>query len=167
MCIGSGFEMSKEEIIKILKKCEIFNGLSEGELQSVAGVGKIETFEAGDTIYKQGDLGTKVYVLSKGQVSLQRRLDLGISGRANGTVFVLREQPNRRLMGGWSALAGASHVQMCSAVCNTTVRVVSIRCSDLQAVLRENRKIRVKILEKLVLLLRDRIDSSYGAFETL
>jgi hypothetical protein len=58
-------------------------------------------------------------------------------------------------------------VQMCSAVCDTPTQVVSIHCADLKAVLNENPGLRVKFLERLVLLLRDRIDSSYGTFEAL
>ena len=159
--------MSTKQIAEILKKCEILGVLSDNELRSISRLGQIETFEAGDTIHKQGSLGIKLYVLSKGQVSLERKIDLGNSRQGNVTVFVLRERPNRRLMGGWSTLVGKEHVQMCSAVCNTPTQVVSIPCGDLKAVLYENSEIRIKILEKLVLLLRDRIDSSYGAIETL
>ncbi|MFC1489227.1 cyclic nucleotide-binding domain-containing protein [Thermodesulfobacteriota bacterium] len=159
--------MSTEQITEILKKCEIFGDLSDKELRSIAQLGQIEIFEPGDTIHKQGSLGTKLYILSKGQVSLERKVDLGNSRQGNITVFVLRERPNRRLMGGWSTLVGKEHVQMCSAVCNTPTQVVSIPCSDLKTVLNENSEIRIKILEKLVLLLRDRIDSSYGAIETI
>lgn len=159
--------MNTGQLTEILRKCEIFGDLSDQELRSIAQLGQIETFETGDTIHEQGSLGTKLFILSKGQVSLERKVDLGNSRQGNVTVFVLRERPNRRLMGGWSTLVGKEHVQMCSAVCNTPTQVVSIRCSDLKAVLNENSGIRIKILEKLVLLLRDRIDSSYGAIETL
>ena len=50
---------------------------------------------------------------------------------------------------------------------DSTQPVVSISCSDLKEVLDKNPMIRVKILEKLVLLLRDRIGTSYRAIESL
>ena len=108
-----------------------------------------------------------MYVLSKGQVVLEKKIDLGNSRQANVTVFVMRELPHRRLMGGWSTLVGEDHVQMCTAVCNAPTEVVAISCSDLKEVLEKNPMIRVKILEKLVLLLRDRIGTSYRAIESL
>ena len=86
---------------------------------------------------------------------------------ANVTVFALKEQTNRRLMGGWSALVGEQHVQMCSAVCEKPTKVISMRCSDLRETIIKDSTMRIKILEKLILLLRDRIYSSYGAIETL
>jgi hypothetical protein len=56
---------------------------------------------------------------------------------------------------------------MCSAVCEKPTKVISMRCSDLRETIIKNSTIRIKILEKLILLLRDRIYSSYGAIETL
>jgi hypothetical protein len=47
------------------------------------------------------------------------------------------------------------------------MRIVSIRCSDLRNTMVQDSVIRINILEQLVLLLRDRILSSYEAIETL
>jgi len=118
-------------------------------------------------IYEQGSIGTKLYIFSEGRVTLERRIDLGDVRVANITVFALREQKNRRLMGGWCALVGEQHVQMCSAVCEKPTKVISMRCSDLRKTIIKNSTMRIKILEKLILLLRDRLYSSYEAIETL
>jgi len=159
--------MSAENIAEILRKCEIFSELSDEEIQSIDELGRMIRFKAGDTIYEQGSLGTNLYVLAEGQVALERRADLGNSRQANVTVFVLKEHSNRRLLGGWSWLVGEPHIQMCSAICQKTTRVACIRSSDLREAMIKHTGIQVKILKKLVLLLRDRIDSSFGAFEVL
>ena len=79
----------------------------------------------------------------------------------------LMERESRRVMGSWHTLIGEEHVHMCSAVCKKPTEIVSISCSDLgNAIIRES-TVRLKILEQLVLLLRDRILSSYEAFEAL
>jgi len=44
--------------------------------------------------------------------------------------------------------------------------LVSVECSKLRDYIAKNLEIKTKILEKLILLLRDRIDSSYKAMET-
>jgi hypothetical protein len=82
-------------------------------------------------------------------------------------VFVQRESPFRRLMGGWSALVGEQHVQMCTAKRYKPTTGISISSSELAETLSRNLEIRSKILKKLILLLRDRIASSYEAMETM
>jgi len=159
--------MSIEEITEILRMCELFSNLSDKELRSIAKLGRIEKFEAGERIYEQSSIGTKLYILFKGHVALERMVDLGGVRKANVTVFTLRERTNRRIMGGWCTLVGKQHVQMCSAICEKPTQVISMRCSDLRETMIKDSTIRIKILEKLILLLRDRIYSSYGAIETL
>lgn len=159
--------MDIEKITEILRMCELFSELSDTELVSIANLGRVEKFEPGEKIYEQSGIGTKLYILAQGRVTLERTVELGGGRIANVTVFALKEQKNRRLMGGWSALVGEQHVQMCSAVCEKPTKVISMRCSDLRETIIKNSTIRIKILEKLILLLRDRIYSSYGAIETL
>jgi len=159
--------MSIKKITEILRMCELFSDLSDNELESIAKMSRIEKFGPGKKIYEQGDVGTKLYILSEGRVTLERRVDLGGVRVANITVFALKEQTNRRLMGGWCALVGKQHIQMCSAVCEIPTKVISMRCSDLRETMIKDSTIRIKILEKLILMLRDRLYSSYGAIETL
>jgi signal-transduction protein with cAMP-binding, CBS, and nucleotidyltransferase domain len=159
--------MSLEEIIEILRVCELFCELSDNELQSIAQLCRIEKFEAGDIIYQQDSIGTKLYILARGHVTLERKMDLGGTRKAKINVFSLIERANRRVMGSWYTLIGKQHVHMCSAICEKPTKIVSMRCSDLRNTMVRDSMIRIKILEQLVLLLRDRILSSYEAIETL
>ena len=69
--------MELEKIVETLIKCELFNHLNDDELQSIAKMGNIEEYNAGDEIFKQGNVGTKLYILSKGLISLYRNIQLG------------------------------------------------------------------------------------------
>ena len=159
--------MELEEIRNTLRKCELFSELTEEEIATIAELGSVGEYNSGEIIYNRGDLGTKLYVLSKGQVSLYRQFSLAEGRRAYIPVYVLRETARRRLMGAWCTLVGEQHIQMCSARCDRPSTVISIECSRLREVIVENQNIRVKILEKLALILRDRIESSYAAVESL
>ena len=64
-------------------------------------------------------------------------------------------------------LVGEQHVQMCSAKCDKPSKVISLGCSELREIIVKNSKIHTKILEKLILILRDRLENSYAAMETL
>jgi len=159
--------MSTDVITAVLRKCEVFDELSDEELNSIAKLGKVEKFSAGDTIYSQGSIGKNLYVLSEGQVYLERIMDIGGMRKAIVPVFIQRESPSRRLMGCWSTLVGEQHMQMCTAKCYKPTTVVSLSGSELREFIYKDLVLTVKILKKLVLLLRDRIDSSYEAMETL
>jgi CRP-like cAMP-binding protein len=160
-------EMEIDTIMKLLRKCEVFGELSDKELRSIAKLCKIEKFAVGDTIYSQGSRGEKLYVLAEGEVTLERTIDIGDLRKARIPVFTFRATPSRRLMGGWFALLGEQHLHMCTATCYRATTLVSIECPKLRDYIAKNVEIKAKILEKLVLLLRDRIDSSYKAMETL
>ena len=159
--------MGIEKITEVLRMCDLFCELSENELLSIANLCRMEAFEAGDLIYIQNSVGTKLYILSTGRVTLERTIDLGGTRKAKVNVFSLIEQTNRRVMGSWYTLIGKQHEHMCSATCEKPTRMVSMQCSDLRDTMVKDSDIRIKILEKLVLLLRDRIISSYEAIETL
>jgi CRP-like cAMP-binding protein len=159
--------MSLEEIIGILKMSDLFCELSAHELQSIAKLCRIEEFAAGDIIYEQDSIGKKLYILARGHVTLERKVDLGGTRKAKLNVFTLMEQANRRVMGSWYTLIGEQHVHMCSAICEKPTKILSVRCSDLRKTMVQDSMIRIKILEQLILLLRDRILSSYEVLETL
>ena len=159
--------MGIKEITEILRMCELFCELSDNELRSIANLCQIEEFKPGDKIYEQDSIGTKLYILARGRVTLERKIDLDGTRKARVNVFSLIEQVNRRAMGSWYTLIGKQHVHMCSAICDKPTKMISMRCSELRDTMLKDSKIQIKILEKLVLLLRDRIISSYEALETL
>jgi len=159
--------MDSREIGEVLRKCELFSGLSEAQVDTIAGIGRTEDFDAGEALYAQGDVGSKVYVLVRGRVSLIRAMELGGRRTGNVVVYVVKEKPNRRLMGGWCTLVGEPHVQMCSALCDAPTRVVSFPCEELRKAIVRDPVLGVKLLEKLFLILRDRIEGSYAVMETM
>lgn len=63
--------------METLKRCEFFSDLSGQEVRTIGKSGRVEEFEAGQTIYEQGDVGIKLYIPSKGQVSLDIELTMG------------------------------------------------------------------------------------------
>jgi CRP-like cAMP-binding protein len=159
--------VNKEQVVSVLRKCEVFSRLSERELRSIAAMAAMESFHAGETIYTQGSIGRKLYVLAEGQVVLERTMNIGGEREATVPVFIQRENPSRRLMGAWSSLVGEEHVQMCTARCYKPTTVITLLTEELGELLSEHPGTRVGILEKLVLLLRDRIASSYQEMEAV
>ena len=159
--------MELKKIIEVLKKCELFNHLADDELKPIAKMGKIEEYNTGDEVFKQGDAGNRLYILSKGFISLYRNIQLANNRKGTVTVYQAREKPCRRLLGSWCALIDDRHVLMCTARCEKPSKLISLPTDGLRKFLEKDIKIRAKILEKLVLLLKDRLESSYSAMQTL
>lgn len=159
--------MESDEIIETLKKCELFKDLNDEELNKLADLCTLEKRRAGETMYTQGQPGEKLYLLSKGQVSLHRNYLLHKSRVADVVVYISRETSNRRLIGGWFALVGKEHVHMCSAKCDKDSRLIVIDGAGLRNLVLDKPDVRIKIIEMLIIILRGRLESSYDSFESI
>ncbi|MDD3925207.1 MAG: Crp/Fnr family transcriptional regulator [bacterium] len=66
------------EKIKLLKKCNLFSGLEEDQLDELSGISRIAEYEAGDGIFNAGDPAAGLFFLVSGSVKIYR---LSIDGR--------------------------------------------------------------------------------------
>jgi len=65
----------------ILKRIDLFNGLTDGEITAVARLCKERIFRAGQVVLAEGSRGEEMYVLKKGKV----RIDFAVPGKADVT----------------------------------------------------------------------------------
>ena len=63
-------EQELEEILPFLKTNFLTKSLADEEIKNIALAMKKELFSKNDTIIKYGDMGTKYYILSKGNVKV-------------------------------------------------------------------------------------------------
>jgi len=57
-------------IVPLLKKVEILNSLSEGQLEKVAELCREQTSNAGDIIFKENDKSSELYLIQDGLVEI-------------------------------------------------------------------------------------------------
>jgi len=84
------------DIVTELKRCNIFQGLSEQELEEVASLGVVEKREEGTRVIAEGTAAQAVYVLTGGKVAVR------MSSRDGNEVVVDVLGPGSVF--GWSAL---------------------------------------------------------------
>ena len=60
-------------MMKTLQSLEIFSAFSEDLLKALSSFVKIETYNKGDLIFKEGDEGTAMYIIEKGQVEIRKK----------------------------------------------------------------------------------------------
>lgn len=157
--------MACADIIECLKICELFGPLAEEEIEglaaAVADSSQMHSYQAGDTIFAQGDHTTRLYIIADGQVSLQRMFSLG--GRtANMPVALLGKG---RAMG-WTALLYGPHEATATALCQKPTRVIAMDGTALRSVLENEPRLGFRVMGQLACMLGDRLRSAYSAMET-
>ena len=155
--------MNRTEIEHILETCELFKGLKKSHIEQIAGLCTEKQYEGGEYVFCQGDFGEHLYIIVEGHIFLERSIDLG---NRKGNV-VIEALGRGRVLGCWSTLLGEPHILMSSAICQKPTKVVAIKGSDLRQMMIDSSKLGFNILERLFLLLRDRIQSAYGAMEKI
>lgn len=155
--------MDTSEIEEILENCEFFKGLGRDEIKKMAGHCKLETYIAGESIFRQGDFEENLYVIAEGYVFLERSVDLEAKKGSVVTAILGKG----RVLGCWSTLLGESHNLMSSATCQKPATLVSMKGIELREMMLANRELGFNVLERLCFLLRDRMQGAYGALERI
>jgi len=155
--------MDQSEIFQALERSEFFRGLDKKDIEKIAGLCREQTFEPGQTIFRQGDTGDRIYIIVEGQVALERTVDLGTR---KGNV-VIGAFGKGRAFGCWSTLLGKPHSFLSSASCQKPTKTVFFNGSEIRALMLSNTALGFCILERLCFFLRDRIQSVYGAMERI
>jgi len=163
----TGVKAKKEapltERVKCLRGCALFVDLSDEQIRRMATQFHAETYEAGGAIFRQGDLGHKIYVVSRGQVSLERTVNLG-GGEANVTVSLLGRC---RLLGCWACLLGEYRHLTESAVCQKKTQIISAEGTALRDLLDGDPQLETVLLHRLCIMLGDKIQDAYSAWDFL
>ena len=135
-----------------LRTCELFDDLSEEELQEVAGVCREESHEGGCVIFAEGSEATTLYILQEGKVRLEYQIcpqpdfcrEIAIVLDRRGQVF------------GWSALVRPRRLTA-TARCVGGVTLIAIEVSDLNDIMEKNSHIGFEVMKKLAEVIASRL----------
>jgi len=155
--------MDVSEIVGVLENCELFRGLDKDEIEKIAQLGGVATYEAGDNILNQGDFGENLYIIAEGHVFLERAIDLG-TRKGSAIITILGRG---KALGCWSTLLGETHTLGSSAICRKPTKIIVIKGPALREMMLDDSQLGFKILERLCFILRNRIRGAYGAMENI
>ena len=155
--------MDGSEIYQTLESSEFFRGLDRKDIEKIASLCREENFEPGQTIFRQGDTGDRIYIIAAGQVALERTADLG-KRKGNVVIGIIGKGKG---FGCWSTLLGKPHSFLSSASCQKPTKAVFFSGNEVRALMLGNAALGFCVLERLCFFLRDRIQNVYGAMEKL
>ena len=141
---------------QVLRECELFSKLSDAELEKIASSVQEKQYEAGATIFQEGDSAEELLILQEGKVAVQMTLpkaQIQMSRRI--TVDII----NRNEVVGWSAIV-EPYVYTLTAVCLQKVRALSLSGTKIRWLLRDNPKIGYEVLKGLIKVVASRLDDT-------
>jgi CRP/FNR family transcriptional regulator, cyclic AMP receptor protein len=155
--------MERSDIQRALEECGFFKGLRPAQVERIAAICRMQRADAGEALYRQGELGEDLFIVVEGQVVLERAISVGVR---RGTVAVAMLGKGR-IFGGWSTLLNEPHLLMLSAVCNKPALLVAFKGTELRRLMTADMQLGFDLLEKLCFLLRERLQLALGAIENL
>jgi CRP/FNR family transcriptional regulator, cyclic AMP receptor protein len=126
-----------EETASLLARTEVFEDLEERELSEVAQVAVPRSWERGEVIFREGDVGDTCYLLRSGAVLLTRE-------HQDGRMIALAELRSGAMFGELAMFRGETRSATAEAVEDTTA--VALLARDVQRLIRHNPDIALKLL---------------------
>ena len=134
--------------VSLIKQAAVFATLEEEELARVAEICKEQNFKFGQTIFKEGEPGNRLYIIASGDVRISRV----VPGSGEEALTVLK--PGACF--GEMAVFDRSE-RSTDAIANTDCVLLTISRSDFEILLDFNRDIAYKVLWAVVRLLCERL----------
>jgi CRP-like cAMP-binding protein len=132
----------------LIKQAAIFSDLDDDEVARIAEICKEQQFKFGQNIFKEGDPGNRLFIISSGDVRISRV----VPGSGEEALTVLKVGA---CFGEMSVFDRSE--RSTDAIANTDCTLLTIARSDFEILLDFNRDIAYKVLWRVVRLLSERL----------
>jgi CRP/FNR family cyclic AMP-dependent transcriptional regulator len=136
------------DTVALLRGVAIFQDLDDGELARVAEVCRVKEFVSGEYIFKEGEAGSRLYLIFEGEVRISRV----VPGSGEEALAVLK---TGSLFGEMSVFDRSE--RSTDAISHGGTKVLTISRSDFELLLDFNREIAYKVLWSVTRLLSGRL----------
>lgn len=129
---------------EIFKQMSLFAGLSQQELDQVAGIAESKTYPVGAQIYQEGDVDASLFIVQSGLVKIDKRVNFD----QQQTLEQLRPGV---FFGEISFVLGGAHIATAEALEETTI--IQIRRSEFDKFARANQPVAYRIMVRMAMQL--------------
>lgn len=140
-------------IMETLCKTQLFQGLSEKQLEIVAPLCRQVHCLSGKVFFSEGEEATDLFVVLEGEVALEVDLFIGDHVRPQ-TITV--EKIGKGDSFGWSALVEPRRMTT-AARCTRDVDIIAINGDDLKALLKGHTDVGMIVMENVAKIVRGRL----------
>ncbi|MBA7617290.1 Adaptive-response sensory-kinase SasA [subsurface metagenome] len=138
-------------IKQILATSQLFERLTDEELDKITGLCSEEVYEAGSTLFREGEVGNRLYIVEEGRVVLEMAIRLGPGSGRQGTIAVITKGQG---FGWWG---GESYIYTMSARCVDETKVIALDGVKLWRLLEEDYRVGYKVMKRLVGMVTSRL----------
>jgi CRP/FNR family transcriptional regulator len=131
---------SVDETVRLLAATEVFGEVEPRELEEVAKVAVPRSWDSGQVIFREGDVGDTCYLLRSGAIVLTRE-------HQDGRMVALAELRAGMLFGELAMFRGETRSATAEALEPTTA--VALLAGDVQRLIRRNPDLALKLLASL------------------
>ena len=139
-----------------LRECQAFSALNKAELEQIADLAVENEYEAGATIFQEGDTAEELFVLQEGKVAIQIPLSVA---QAQTVRRITVEVITRNEVFGWPAVV-EPYTYALTAVCLQKAKLLSIGGTRLRALFQDNHHIGYEVLKGLLKVMASRLDDT-------
>ncbi len=139
---------------EILKGFNLFQGLSEKQLEEISKLCREKTYDEGSVIFTIGGFATDVYLLKTGKIDIQIEFKI-YDYEILATIYTV----SKGEIFGWSALV-PPHRLTASARCKEKAEVIMMNGKDLMDFLEKNRDIGYLVMKNLNSIISSRLSST-------
>ena len=136
----------------VLRMSQLFSELTDDELDEMVKLCHEETYEAGTTIFNEGEVANELYIVEDGRVVLEMTIRLGPGSGRQGAIDVV----TKGQVFGWSAIAEA-HTLTMSARCVEKTKVIALDGPGLWRLLEKNCDLGYKVTKRLIDIVSSRL----------
>jgi CRP/FNR family cyclic AMP-dependent transcriptional regulator len=134
--------------VALLKNAPIFSDLDNDELERVAEICNEQQLKFGQFVFKEGEPGNRLYIISKGEVRISRQ----VPGSGEEALAVLKPGA---VFGEMSVFDRSE--RSTDAIANTDCTLITITRTDFEMLLDFERDLAYKVLWRVVRLLSERL----------
>jgi CRP/FNR family transcriptional regulator, cyclic AMP receptor protein len=138
-------------VVPLLRTVPLFKDLDETELAAVAELCREERFTSGEYIFREGESGNRLYLITKGEVRISR----DVPGSGEEALAVLKPGAVFGEMAVFDRSERSTH-----AISNGGTLALTISRTDFEMLLDLNRELAYKVLWAVTRLLSARLRSA-------
>ncbi|MDP2718876.1 MAG: cyclic nucleotide-binding domain-containing protein [Dehalococcoidia bacterium] len=142
---------------RVLKACATFAPLKDADLEEIAGMAVEKEYEAGDTIFRDGDKAREFYIIQVGKVAIQMLLPPSVHSQMGKRLTVDVVNPNGLF--GWSAIIHPFTYGR-SAICLQKVKALAVDGQKLNEFIKTKPDVGLLVLSGMIRVVTSRLNDT-------